>query len=231
MALSTFFKSIGSKIANGIDRVDQFGDEHKKVLILVFTLLVTGAAFFLTYELFTYPDLSYKVQWNMFESPVLNFMLPIAIIVSVVRGIMGKLDLSGPEHEYVEVTWSDGSKETYENNSMIDYIFRTILWPLLSYLVIVPLFYCALVYYPIVGLLALIGMALPYVLSALAFLFALLTGIFTLIVKRRGRGLMYWFFTLLTAAGILCGAILLEQRKQMKHPALYSYNTTVLVQD
>ena len=206
----SFFKSIGNKIANGIDHVDQFGDKNKKVLIIVFTSLVTAAAGFLTYELFTYPDLSYKVQWNMFKSPVLNFMMPIAIIVSVVRGIMGKLDLSGPEHEYVEVTWSDGSKETYENNSMVDYIFRTILWPILSYLVIVPLFYCALVYYPIVGLLALIGMALPYVLSGLAFLFAILTGVFTLVVKRRGRGLLYWIFTILITGGILTGAIFLE---------------------
>lgn len=226
----SFFKSIGNKIANGIDHVDQFGDTHKKALVLVFTLLVTAASVFLAYELFTYPDLSYKVQWNMFESPVLNFMMPIAIIVSIVRGIMGKLDMSGPEHEYVEVTWSDGKKEVYENNSMIDYIFRTILWPILCYLVIVPLFYCALVYYPIVGLLALIGMALPYVLSGLAFLFAILTGVFTLIVKRRGRGLLYWFWTIIIAAGILCGAVVLDQRKRAMHPAMYSYNTTVMIQ-
>ena len=137
-----------------------------KTVSLILSGLMTIAGLFFCYEMIFTSDWGFEVEWNMFKSPLVYPLWFVGLIIAIFR--FGKTHWSFDEVIETEDSW--GNKKLWVNNDITSVLFGRLLWPILGHLVIEPLMYAALIYYPLMCILYLVGAFLPYILSVLVLL-------------------------------------------------------------
>lgn len=103
-----------------------------------------------------------ELEWNIFNST------RMWTVFSIIGFFLQFLDWTHMSFERgVEVTYSDNSKKFYKSNDIMDNMEGSFFWPLLCHLFLIPMMYGAMIYYVLMGGLALIGGVMPYVLALL----------------------------------------------------------------
>ena len=69
---------------------------------------------------------------------------------------------------YIKTTYSDGTSKTEKSYDIIDVIFGRVMLPILGRFVAVPIIVAAIIYYPLMCVVHIVGWAFPYLVSLLA---------------------------------------------------------------
>lgn len=138
-------------------------------------LTVSGGIFI--YEILRNTDLSFSPNWNMFESLLIwpLFIMGIIFMLAHWNAFNG---IGGDPYEVI-TTW-DGTKYVRRNWDIAEVLFAKVFLPFLGRFVIIPLMFSAMIFYPLMCIVWLVGSAFPYIISFLivltmvgAWLFAL----------------------------------------------------------
>lgn len=138
-------------------------------------LTVSGGIFI--YEILRNTDLSFSPNWNMFESLLIwpLFIMGIIFMLAHWNAFNG---IGGDPYEVI-TTW-DGTKYVRRNWDIAEVLFAKVFLPFLGRFVIIPLMFSAMIFYPLMCIVWLVGSAFPYIISLLivltmvgAWLFAL----------------------------------------------------------
>ncbi|MBP1541106.1 MAG: hypothetical protein ILA25_02925 [Prevotella sp.] len=122
-------------------------------------LTVSGGIFI--YEVIANSDWTFAPQWNIFRSPLLVPLYIIGIIVMF--AYWSKFSFS--QDTYIKTTYRDGSSKTEKSYDISDVLFGHLILPLIGRFVIVPLMVSAVIYYPLMCVVWLVGGIFPYVLA------------------------------------------------------------------
>lgn len=128
---------------------------YRTIMMIVVTSisLLIGATI-----LFKTGEINFNLQWNMFKSPMTGVLLIIGFFVTLFIKFDGG--------QVIKVTKYSSGRETRE----VDHgetLMSNLIGAILFYLVIGPVFFAAVIYYPIVALLSLFEFALPYIVGPL----------------------------------------------------------------
>ena len=138
-------------------------------------LTVSGGIFI--YEILRNTDLSFSPNWNMFESLLIwpLFIMGIIFMLAHWNAFNG---IGGDPYEVI-TTW-DGTKYVRRNWDIAEVLFAKVFLPFLGRFVIIPLMFSAMIFYPLMCIVWVVGSAFPYIISFLivltmvgAWLFAL----------------------------------------------------------
>lgn len=173
--------------------------------------IITVLSGWMIYEVFTTPDLTFSVQWNIFKSLAVWPLYCVGLICALIRwGSMGHWS-STPVVE----TYENGRlTKVEEDNDIATWLLAQVVFPLIGHFFIEPMIYACLIYYPIVAVAALVGAFLPYVVSALLVAMAVLWfALANVMIKVRFHTIILFVSTLIVAAGLAFGASFLHTHK------------------
>lgn len=182
--------------------IPEFSPRNFRTVSRVTTGLVAVAAAVLVYAMIFRSGWEIKPQWNMFKSVLLSPLYVIGLIIALLN--MGRNHYSYDVVE--EVTHADGSKDRHKSQDVTDVVEGGCLAPLLGHFVIEPLLYAALIYYPLMGIVALLGQFVPYVLSVIVIALCYLVYKTDAWFAFRGRSIALVVLALMLTVGFAFGA-------------------------
>ena len=148
-----------SDVTSGISRVTS----NFKTISYILAGLMSAAGLFFSYEMIFTSDWGFDVEWNMFKSPLIYPLWLVGLVIAIIR--FGKNHWSFDEVIETEDSW--GNKKLWVNNDITSVLLGHLVWPIIGHLVIEPLMYAALIYYPLMCVLYFVGAFLPYILTIL----------------------------------------------------------------
>lgn len=182
-------------------KLPEFSDKNFIICSYVCTLLAAISVGLFIYKMFTAEDFGISVQWNIFKSAWFTPLFIVGFILAIINwGKFGSWSF-----KTVNV-YKDryGNKREVESTDMGDTMMGGCIMPLLGHLVIEPIIYACLIFYPLMCLFALLGLVLPYVITLL--LIGIVVAIFrsgTFLTKVPGHSIILILFTLLLSVGFI----------------------------
>lgn len=143
--------------------IPEFSDRNYRLASYVATGIVALASAFLIYEMFANADLRIKPQWNMFKSWLMGPLFIVGFVISVLH--LGKNHYS---YDYYEQEYdSCGNKigKPKKSYDVIDTVEGNCLVPLAMHFIVEPMLWAALIYYPLMCVVAILGALVPYILA------------------------------------------------------------------
>lgn len=150
-------------IKNSIRNIPEFSEKNYRLVGYVFAALITVAGLFLIYKVITTDFLVFKANWNMFNSVL---MWPLYIIGLLVMFANWNL-FSFSYDTYDRITYSDGRTEVKRNWDLIEWLMGHVLIPLICRFFLVPIIIAAIIYYPLMCIVHLIGAIFSYIVALL----------------------------------------------------------------
>lgn len=144
-------------------KLPSFTESAYKTAGYVCTGCVTLSGLFLCYELVFVSGWKISAEWNMFKSWLIWPLYIIGLIVAI--GNLGKNHYS--QDTIIETEYSDGTRKREKSYDITDVMFGQIIAPLLGHFVLEPLVVAAVIYYPLMCVVAFVGRFVPYILAAL----------------------------------------------------------------
>lgn len=139
----------------------------------------------------------FSVKWNMFKSWLIWPLYIIGLVWAI--GNLGKSHYS--QDTIIETEYWDGTRKREKSNDIMDVMFGHILLPLIGHFILEPLIVAAVIYYPLMGILALIGKLVPYILSILVLAVCVGSFLFTSHVGSKKGSLLIILLALLFTGG------------------------------
>lgn len=148
----------------------------------VATGVVTLAGLFFAYEMIADSDWYIRPQWNMFKSWLMGPLFVVGLIIAIAR--FGESHYS--QDTIIETRYHDGTVKREKSYDISDVLLGQFLIPILGHFFLEPMLYAAMIYYPLMCVVALVGSVLPYVLSLLVL--ALCGGVYLFSSRLQFRG-------------------------------------------
>jgi len=177
-------------------KLPSFSEPTYKMAGYVCTGLVTISGLFLCYHLIFTSGWHISAEWNMFKSWLLWPLYIIGLLCAI--GNLGKNHYS--QDTIIETEYRDGRRTREKSNDIIDVMFGHIVMPILGHFVLEPLLIAAVIYYPLMCVVALVGKLVPYILAVLVLAVCFGTFKFTsLMSNKRGSVLIVLLALFLTS--------------------------------
>lgn len=143
--------------------IPEFSDENYRKASYIVTAIVGLSGLFLIIEMFTNADLRIHAQWNMFKSWLLGPLYIVGLVMAFLHFGDNHYSYDYYEQEYD----SHGNKigKPKKSYDVIDTMEGNCLVPLMMHLVVEPLIWAALIYYPLMCVVAILGALVPYILA------------------------------------------------------------------
>lgn len=122
---------------------------------------ITCSGVLLIYQILFHADITFSANWNMFDSVL---MWPLYIIGLLVM-FANWNTFSFSYDTYDKITYGDGHTEVKRNWDIIEWMMGHVIAPVLGRFVLVPIIIAALIYYPLMCIVHLVGSIFPYILS------------------------------------------------------------------
>ena len=179
-------------------RITDSNDSNYRLTAYVATGVVAVAGIFLVYQMFANGNLHFTAQWNMFKSFLLVPLWIVGLIIAVMH--MGKNHYSYDIYE--QKYDGNGSKvgRARKSQDVLDTMEGGCLAPLFGHFVIEPLMWAALIYYPLMVVVAIVGAFVPYILTVVVIALCILVFMFPSIYRMR-----YRYAVLVALAVVLTG--------------------------
>lgn len=146
-----------------LPHIPEFSEKTLRKVSWISIIFIAVSGVFLVYEMFSTPDWTYDVEWNMFKSQLLSPLIIIGFIIAMVN--FGKNHYS--QDTYIETTYRNGSKKVEKSNDITDVLFGRVIMPFLGHFILEPLMWAAIIYYPLMCLLSIVSSVLPYIITLL----------------------------------------------------------------
>lgn len=140
-----------------------FSDANYRIAGYVATAFITISGVFLSYEIIADSGWEIRAQWNMFKSWLIWPLYIVGLLFALTN--LGKTHYS--QDTIIETEYSDGHRTREKSNDITDFMLGHIFIPILGHFVLEPLFIAALIYYPFMCIVALLGQLVPYILTIL----------------------------------------------------------------
>ena len=180
---------------------------NMSVIGCVISALVTISGGFFIYEVLANADWTFVPEWNMFKSVLLMPFYIIGIVVMLANWNR----FSFAQDTYIKTTYRDGTSKTEKSYDIVDVIFGHFFLPLIGRFVIVPLMVSAMIYYPLMCIVWLVGGVFPYVLAVLVLGIIILSWTAGNLFQFRNQTAVGVVAGLLFAAGFAYGGYAIEQ--------------------
>lgn len=141
--------------------IPEFSQRNYSIAGYIVAFAITCAAIYLIYQLLFNSDITFSANWNMFDS---IFMWPLYIIGLVVMFANWNL-FSFSYDTYDKITYGDGRVEVKRNWDLIEWLTGHVLIPIFGRFFLVPIMIAAIIYYPLMCIVHLVGAIFPYILS------------------------------------------------------------------
>jgi len=190
-------------------------------------LTVSGGIFI--YEILRNTDLSFSPTWNMFKSPIGGGCICIGFVMALI--LWGKFG-HWSARPVIETRDSFGRITREEDYDVSNQMFAKFMLPFLGHFVVEPLIYGALIFYPLMCVVWLIGSAFPYIVSFLILLTMVVAWIFALNPSVAKKIVIFVVGCLVLAAGYAVSSYLIDQSASPyqveKQPQEGIYNSSVI---
>lgn len=173
----------------------------------VISALVTISGGFFIYEVLANADWTFAPEWNMFKSVLLMPLFIIGIVVMLAN--WNKFSFA--QDTYIKTTYRDGTSKTEKSYDIIDVIFGHFFLPLIGRFIIVPLIVSAMIYYPLMCVVWLVGGVFPYVLAVLVLGIVILSWTAGNLFQFRNQAVVGIIAGILFTAGFAYGGYAIEQ--------------------
>jgi len=175
--------------------------DNYRLAVIIVTVCMGLIGAYAIYAVFTSGiDWGFDINWNCFKSPVFPIFCIIGFFLQFFNWQHSSMDtwIGTKEKNSDKIKWK-------KSDDIMDFMFGNCMMPLISHLIIYPLAIGALLWYPIMGLIHVVGKASPFLISALvaALVFAFYV-IGNKVRANRFRVTMLVIFTLIEG-GILFG--------------------------
>lgn len=141
--------------------IPEFSQRNYSIAGYIIAFAITCAAIYLIYQLLFNSDVTFSANWNMFDS---IFMWPLYIIGLVVMFANWNM-FSFSYDTYDKITYGDGRVEVKRNWDIIEWLTGHVLIPIFGRFFLVPIMIAAIIYYPLMCIVHLVGSIFPYILS------------------------------------------------------------------
>lgn len=141
---------------------DKFG-----IFYALTAVVCSLATIFACWKICTAPiDWGWKIDWNCFHYP--TFYGTLCVIGFFLQFMKGHWIHTSTE-EYIETRDARTNEliSREKNNDVLSVLFNSVVWPLVSHLILIPMAIGAAIFYVLMGLVALVGILTPYILSLL----------------------------------------------------------------
>ncbi|MBE6259700.1 MAG: hypothetical protein E7107_02580 [Prevotella sp.] len=139
----------------------EFSQQNYKIAGYVVSTVVTCSGVYFLYQILFNSDISFSANWNMFDSIL---MWPLYIIGLLVMFMNWNL-FSFSYDTYDKITYNDGHTIVKRNWDFIEWILGHVIAPIFGRFFLVPIIVAALIYYPLMCIVHLVGAIFPYILA------------------------------------------------------------------
>lgn len=146
-----------------IRKLPEFSEKNYNMAGFIAAGLISLSGAFLVYEILFRSDLTFSAQWNMFKSPLIGPLWFVGLIVMFMN--WSKFSFSFDTYE--KTTYASGRVEVKRDYDIINWMMGHVLAPIFGRFVLVPLVVAAIIYYPLMCIVHVVGSVFPYVLSLL----------------------------------------------------------------
>jgi hypothetical protein len=194
-----------------LDKVPAFSDKSMPLACKVCGGILAVCSLFFIFEMFTSDNFGIKANWNIFSSWLFGPLFVVGFITAIVKwGAMGHW--GGKPYDVYED--EHGNKKVVRNDDVVENMMWQILMPILGHFIFEPIIYACIIYYPLMCVVALLGVVLPFVLTLA--LVALCVALFVFskyIMKLPYRSIILVGATLLISVALTWSAINMESKK------------------
>lgn len=191
-------------LKNLVARIPEFPSKIMRIISIVFMVILGLTGGFMSYEMLV-NDFEVEVEWNMFESVLIVPLYIVGLVIAICH--IGKNHYS--QETIIETTYSDGTKKREKSNDIIDFLLGSIIIPLAMHFIVEPLLWAAVIYYPLMGVIALVGVVLPYIFPLIVV--AICVGVWFLGNRAtfRYRSVVLIMITLILSVSFVLGGMLM----------------------
>ena len=141
----------------------EFSQKNYNIAGYVVSSVVTFSGIYFIYQILFKSDITFSANWNMFDSIL---MWPLYIIGLLVMFANWNL-FSFSYDAYDKITYSDGHTEVKRNWDIIEWLLGHVIIPIFGRFFLVPIMVAALIYYPLMCIVHLLGAIFPYIVVLL----------------------------------------------------------------
>ena len=207
------FAKILNWIKTKLEKLPQISDAAMPLACKICGGIIAVCSLFFIFEMFTYEGFGISANWNIFTSWLCGPLYFVGLILAIVKwgafGHWGATPYDVYEDEY-------GNKKAVRNDDVVENLFAQIMMPILGHFVIEPLVYACIIYYPLMCIVALFGVVLPFALSLI------LVGVCVLLIVYNKflmnvpyRSLVLVVTTLFVSVALLWSSISMESKKHV----------------
>ena len=164
-------------IKKRVRNLPEFSNQNYKIAGYVFATFITITGGFFVYEVLSTDALTFKANWNMFDSPLGNLCIGIGIVCAII--FWGKFGHWSRTPYLVTKDAYGNVKKVERDYDITETLLWTVLFPIMGHFVIEPIIYGALIYYPIQCIIAVVGVIFPYILSLIVICITIGSWMFT----------------------------------------------------
>ncbi|MBQ6768137.1 MAG: hypothetical protein IJP46_05625 [Prevotella sp.] len=150
-----------TNVQRNLAKLPEFSDKNYSIVGLVFAVLISLSGVFFIYAVISTGSLKFSANWNMFDSIL---MWPLYIIGLIVMFANWNL-FSFSFDTYEKTTYEDGRVEVKRNWDIMEWMLGHIIFPFFGRFFLVPIMVAAIIYYPLMCIIHLVGSIFPYILS------------------------------------------------------------------
>ena len=207
------FAKILNWIKTKLEKFPQISDAAMPLACKICGGIIAACSLFFIFEMFTYENFGISANWNIFTSwlcgPLYIFGLIMAIVKWGAFGHWGATPYDVYEDEH-------GNRKAVRNEDMVENLFAQILMPILGHFVIEPLVYACIIYYPLMCIVALFGVVLPFALSLLLIGVCVVLFAFSkFLMNVPYRSIVLVVATLFLSVALLWSSISMESKKHI----------------
>ena len=151
------------KQENCMKELAEFSQRNYSIAGYVVSTVVTCSGAYFIYQILFNSDITFSANWNMFDSIL---MWPLYIIGLLVMFANWSL-FSFSYDAYDKITYSDGHTEVKRNWDIIEWLLGHVIIAIFGRFFLVPIMVAALIYYPLMCIVHLLGAIFPYIVVLL----------------------------------------------------------------
>lgn len=190
-------------IKKRVRNLPEFSDKNYNIAGYVLAAFITITGGFFVYEVLSTDALTFKANWNMFDSPLGNLCIGIGIVCAII--FWGKFGHWSRTPYLVTKDAYGNVKKVERDYDITETLLWTVLFPIMGHFVIEPIIYGALIYYPIQCIIAVVGAIFPYILSLIVICIMIGSWMFTRTFQFRYHSAILVFVGLLFTVAFAWG--------------------------
>lgn len=144
-----------------MQQLPEFSSKTYNIVGYVVATLITCSGGWLIYEILFNSNITFSANWNMFDSILIWPLYIIGLLVMFANWSTFSFTFDF----YEKYTDSYGNSVTKKSWDIIDWMIGHVLMPILGRFFLVPIMVAALIYYPLMFIVHLVGAIFPYILS------------------------------------------------------------------